>query len=129
MLSFIGIGLNDEKDISVKGLELVKKADFVYLENYTSRLSCSFEDLESFYGKKVIPVERAFVEDGQVLLEQAASSNVALLIIGDVFSATTHISLFQQAKEEKVEVKIVNNASVLTAIGITGLSLYCTILL
>jgi len=30
-LYMIGIGLNDEKDISIKGLELVKKADFVYL--------------------------------------------------------------------------------------------------
>jgi len=27
MLYLIGIGLNDEKDITVKGLELVKKAD------------------------------------------------------------------------------------------------------
>ncbi len=124
MLSLIGIGLNDEKDITVKGLELVKQSDFVYLENYTSKLSCSLEDLKQFYGKDVILAERAFVEDGQVLLEQAASSNVALLIIGDVFSATTHISLLQQAKEEGVEVKIVNNTSVLTAIGITGLSLY-----
>ena len=37
-LYFIGIGLCDEKDISVKGLEIVKKADVVYLENYTSVL-------------------------------------------------------------------------------------------
>ena len=30
-LNFISLGLNDEKDISLKGLETVKKADFVYL--------------------------------------------------------------------------------------------------
>ena len=32
-LYFIGIGLSDEKDISVKGLEIIRKCDSVYLEN------------------------------------------------------------------------------------------------
>ena len=35
-LYMIGIGLNDEKDISLKGLEAVKKCTKVYLERYTS---------------------------------------------------------------------------------------------
>ena len=34
----IGLGLGDEKDISVKGLETIKKCDKIYLENYTSIL-------------------------------------------------------------------------------------------
>jgi diphthine methyl ester synthase len=34
----IGLGLGDEKDISVKGLEIIKKCDKVYLEAYTSIL-------------------------------------------------------------------------------------------
>ncbi len=34
-LYMVGIGLNDEKDITVKGLEAVKKCDSVYLESYT----------------------------------------------------------------------------------------------
>lgn len=38
MLYFIGLGLADEKDISVKGLEIVRKAQRVYLEAYTSIL-------------------------------------------------------------------------------------------
>ena len=49
MLYIIGIGLSDEKDISVKGLEAVKKCSKVYLESYTSLLQCSLEDLEKFY--------------------------------------------------------------------------------
>jgi len=36
-LFMIGLGLNDEKDITVKGLETVKKCDFLYLEDYTSK--------------------------------------------------------------------------------------------
>lgn len=38
MLYIIGLGLADEKDISVKGLEIVKNADRVYLEAYTAIL-------------------------------------------------------------------------------------------
>lgn len=38
MLYFIGLGLADEKDITVKGLEIVKRAERVYLEAYTAIL-------------------------------------------------------------------------------------------
>jgi diphthine synthase len=124
MLSIIGIGLNDAQDITLKGLELVKHADFVYLENYTSTLQCPLEDLEKLYGKKIILAERAFVEDGSVIIDQATEGNVALLVIGDVFSATTHMSLYMEAKANDIEVRVVHNASVLTAISITGLQLY-----
>jgi diphthine synthase len=38
MLYLIGLGLSDETDITVKGLEIVRKASRVYLENYTAIL-------------------------------------------------------------------------------------------
>lgn len=38
MLYLIGLGLSDETDITVKGLETVKKCSRVYLEAYTSIL-------------------------------------------------------------------------------------------
>lgn len=38
MLHLIGLGLADEKDITVRGLEIVKKAERVYLEAYTAIL-------------------------------------------------------------------------------------------
>lgn len=38
MLYIIGLGLNDEKDITVKGLEAIQKCDAVFLEAYTSIL-------------------------------------------------------------------------------------------
>ncbi len=38
VLYLIGLGLADEKDITVKGLEAVKKSSRVYLEAYTSIL-------------------------------------------------------------------------------------------
>jgi diphthamide biosynthesis methyltransferase len=39
MLYLIGLGLGNAKDISVKGLEIVKNAKEVYLEAYTSILT------------------------------------------------------------------------------------------
>ena len=38
VLYIIGLGLGSEKDITVKGLEAVKKSDKIYLEAYTSIL-------------------------------------------------------------------------------------------
>ncbi|RME54299.1 diphthine synthase [Candidatus Woesearchaeota archaeon] len=125
-LNIIGIGLNDEKDITLKGLELVKNSDEVYLESYTSKLQCEISELEKLYGKKVNLANREIVEQKaeDVLLNPAKEKNVSLLIIGDVFAATTHVDLMLRAKQSGIKVNIVHNASVLTAIGITGLSLY-----
>ena len=38
MLYLVGLGLADETDVTVKGLEAIKRADRVYLEAYTSIL-------------------------------------------------------------------------------------------
>lgn len=45
MLYLVGLGLADETDITVKGLEVVKRAERVYLEAYTSILHVGKEKL------------------------------------------------------------------------------------
>ena len=45
MLYIIGLGLADERDISTKGLEIVKRAERVYLEAYTAVLLVEKEQL------------------------------------------------------------------------------------
>ena len=45
MLYLVGLGLGDAKDITVKGLEIVKRADYVFLEAYTSILCVGQEVL------------------------------------------------------------------------------------
>lgn len=49
MFYIIGLGLGDPKDITVKGLEIVKKCERVYLESYTSTLTCGKEALVSHF--------------------------------------------------------------------------------
>ena len=125
MLYIIGIGLNDEKDITVKGLEAVKKSSEIYLETYTSKLQIPFEKLEEFYNKKIIKATRTLVEkDSDRILEKAKTNDVAFLVVGDPLSATTHVDLILRAKEKKIGVEVIHNASVLNSVGITGLQLY-----
>lgn len=45
MLYLVGLGLADEKDITIRGLECVKSCAHVYLESYTSILLTSKESL------------------------------------------------------------------------------------
>ncbi len=49
MLYLIGLGLADEKDITVKGLEIVKRAERVYLEAYTAILLVDHQQLVSLF--------------------------------------------------------------------------------
>lgn len=124
-LFMIGLGLDNEKDISLKGLEAIKKCDFVFLEDYTSMLNCSVKDLEKIYGKEVILADRNLVEQkSDLILNKAEKNNVCFLVVGDVFSATTHVDLFLRARKKGVEVRVINNTSILNAVGIVGLELY-----
>ena len=82
-LYFIGLGLNDEKDITLKGLESIKKCKHIYLEYYTSILQTSIKKLEKLYKKKIITADRDLVESkAEEILEKAKKSNVAFLVIG-----------------------------------------------
>ena len=122
----IGIGLNNEKDISVKGLDRVKQCDVIYLESYTSILQCDKKKLEEFYGKEIILANRDLVEKKaeETILNDAKEKDVGFLVVGDPLCATTHVDLMQRAKEAGIKVEVVHNASVVSAIGITGLEVY-----
>jgi diphthine synthase len=93
-LTIIGVGLGNEADITVKGLEAVKARDVVEKQAEAR------------------------------LIGPAKDKNICLLIVGDVFSATTHVDLALRAKEAGVQVHVIHNASILSAIGATGLSVY-----
>ena len=124
-LYFIGLGLGNEKDITVNGLEAVKKCDAIYLESYTSILNRKKEDLEKFYGKKIILARRNLVEeDENEIIENAKAKNVAFLVAGDPLVATTHIDLFLRAKKEGINSHVIHNASIISAVGVTGLQVY-----
>jgi diphthine synthase len=123
MLYLIGLGLN-EKGISEQGKESVKKCSKIYLENYTVEFPYSLKELEKVIGKKLIPAGRDFTESMNKLLGEAKKENVALLVYGSPLTATTHISLVQEARKQKIKYEIIYNASILDAVAETGLQLY-----
>ncbi|KIJ15563.1 hypothetical protein PAXINDRAFT_77295 [Paxillus involutus ATCC 200175] len=125
MFYVIGLGLCDEKDITVRGLEAVKSSTRVYLEAYTSILMVQKEQLEAFYGKKLILADRDMVEtESDEILRNADKEDVAFLVVGDPFGATTHIDIVLRARAEKIPVRIIHNASIMNAVGACGLQLY-----
>lgn len=130
MLYVIGLGLGDEKDITLRGLEAIKKCSKVYMEAYTSLLSFGITSnglasLEKLYGKPITVADREMVEEkADDMLLEAQIADVAFLVVGDPFGATTHTDLVVRAKKLGVDVKVIHNASVMNAIGVCGLQLY-----
>ncbi|EGU76286.1 diphthine synthase [Fusarium oxysporum f. sp. raphani 54005] len=125
MLYLVGLGLSDETDITVKGLEVVKKASRVYLEAYTSILLVEQSVLESYYGRSITVADREMVEsNSDEILRNAQNEDVAFLVVGDPFGATTHTDLVLRARELEIPVRTVPNASIMSGIGACGLQLY-----
>ncbi|KAE8445241.1 diphthine synthase [Mollisiaceae sp. DMI_Dod_QoI] len=125
MLYLVGLGLSDETDITVKGLDIVRKASRVYLEAYTSILLVDKSILETSYGREVIVADREMVESASDdILYNAQTEDVAFLVVGDPFGATTHTDLVLRARSLKIPIQTIPNASIMSAIGATGLQLY-----
>lgn len=122
MLYLIGLGLNAE-GISQEGMEAVKKCKRVYLESYTVDFPYNFEELQHKLDKKIISADREFVESFKIL-DKAKKLDIALLVYGSPLTATTHISLIQEAKESRVKSRIIHSASILDAVAESGLQLY-----
>lgn len=125
MLYLIGLGLGDAEDITVKGLEIVRRCSRVYLEAYTSILTVGQDVLEEFYGRKLILAHREEVEqEADDILKDADSSDVAFLVVGDPFGATTHSDLILRAIKLGIPYRVIHNASIMNAVGCCGLQLY-----
>ncbi len=124
-LFFIGTGLFDARDITLRGLDALKISK-VYLEDYTSLLQCSKEDLEKEWGVSITSLNREEVEQEfeKRILPLAKEENIALVVIGDPFGATTHSALLLEAKKLGIEVEVIHNASIINAVGEVGLNLY-----
>lgn len=125
MLYLVGVGLWDEKDITVKGLELAKKAEKVYLEEYTSVLKgSSVQKMEKLIGKKISVLTRKDLEQETQWMNRAKTENVVLLVGGDPLAATTHADLLMRAWDKGIETRIIHNASIFSAVAECGLQLY-----
>lgn len=63
-------------------------------------------------------------QQSEELLRDADKEDIAFLVVGDPFGATTHSDLMIRAKQSGVQYKVIHNASILNAVGCCGLQLY-----
>ncbi|KAF9243204.1 DPH5-like protein, isoform CRA_d [Melanogaster broomeanus] len=132
MFYVIGLGLCDEKDITVRGLEAVKASARVYLEAYTSILMVQKERLEAFYGKDLILADRDMVDRKRRNITKRGQRRRFIsrrwrpvwCVWFHTTSATTHIDIVLRARVEKIPIRIIHNTSIMNAVGACGLQLY-----
>jgi diphthine synthase len=128
LLTFIGLGLNDEKGITLEGLEEARQADVAFAEFYTNTMpSLDLRSLEKLIGKKIGVLNRIQLEDegGRELLHAARQGRVAFLVPGDPMIATTHISLRLSLFKLGIPSRIIHGSSIISAVcGATGLQSY-----
>lgn len=126
MLWIAGLGISGIESISIETQKLLKTADIVYLEQFTSPVT----KLESNKIRKLVKGEfkiakRWMVEDGKEILKNSKKKTVVLLTYGDPYIATTHIELRTRAIQEKIKTKTIHAASSITAlVGECGLHYY-----
>ena len=126
MLWFVGLGISGFKSIPSEALDVLSKADIVYLEQFTSPIGKSdLIKIKNSTKGKFIPARRWLVEDGKEILENAKKKQVVLLAYGDPYIATTHIELRTRAIEEKIKTHSIHASSSITSmIGECGLHFY-----
>jgi|Deesub1362A_J573_1020465.scaffolds.fasta_scaffold00078_67 diphthine synthase len=126
MLIFVGTGIWDEKDISLRGIEAARMADEVYVEFYTSKPNTSVEKLKMLLRRDVFLLDRSDLEENsRKIVERAMTKDVVILVPGDPMIATTHSAIRVQARKMGVETKIIHSSSIISGVcGITGLHNY-----
>ncbi len=123
-LFFIGTGLGELSDLSLKSLRILKNCDIIYVDAYTNFFNISIPEELSTLDLKV--VSRKELEDKALqILEEARTKRIAILVPGDPFLATTHVTLRMEATKLGIQHEILHNASIFSAApSVTGLSAY-----
>ncbi|UCH32694.1 MAG: diphthine synthase [Candidatus Bathyarchaeota archaeon] len=127
-LIFIGLGLHDERGISLRGLEEMENAGAIFVEAYTNLMEgLRIKKLEKLARNKIISVSRRMLEEeeGKLILDSARKGKTVFLVPGDPLIATTHVDLRIRAEKAKINTRIIHGASIISAaIGLSGLQNY-----
>jgi len=127
MLSFIGLGLYDERSITLRGRDALESPDAAFAEWYTSRLAgTSLERLETVHGIDVEVRDRAGVEQHpEPILDAAEDGHAAFLTAGDTMISTTHVDLRLRAHDRGIDTRVIHGTTAQTAASsLTGLQNY-----
>ncbi len=131
MLYFIGIGPS-LKYLSLKAIEILGIVDKIIVDTYTSIIpDFTIDNLLDIIGvrdlNKIVLAKRSDLEGKSIscIVEEAKYMDIAILVPGDPFIATTHDAIRLHALENNVPVKVVYNVSIYSlAASATGLQAY-----
>jgi diphthine synthase len=127
MLTFVGLGLYDERSVTVAGREAIEAADRVFAEFYTSHLvGADVPDLERYHDATIEVRDRAGVEqDPAPILDAATAGDAVFCTAGDPMISTTHVDLRLRAHERGIETRVVHGTTAQTAASsLSGLQNY-----
>jgi diphthine synthase len=126
MLWFVGLGISGFKSIPNEAIDVLAKADILYLEQFTSPIAKSdLIKIKKATKGEFRPAKRWLVEDGNEILQNAKKKKVVLLSYGDPYIATTHVELRERAIKDKIKTYSIHASSSLTSmIGECGLHFY-----
>jgi diphthine synthase len=124
-LSFVGLGLG-KKGATIEGIEELRSADVSYLEYYTTPHEPELlREIQKAAGRQLTIVDRAFVEDGNRILDEAQSRHVVLAVMGDPMIATTHNELRARAIKRGIATRVFHAATIASAAAsASGLHFY-----
>ena len=126
MLWFVGLGISGISELSDNTRDIIKNAEVVYLESFTSPiLETEKEELKNMCNGEFKIAKRWLVEDGNEILDNAKDKETVLISYGDPYIATTHLELKTRATNDKIETKTVHSSSIVSSlIGEVGLHYY-----
>jgi diphthine synthase len=127
MLTFVGLGLWDERSVTVEGREAIATADRVFAEFYTSRLvGTTLEGVETFHDTTIEVRDREGIErDPEPILEAAEAGEAVFCTAGDTMISTTHVDLRLRAHKRGIETRVIHGTTAAAAAAsLTGLQNY-----
>jgi len=128
-LYFIGMGPSTEY-ISLKAMKILRTVDKVYIDAYTSVLPDFSIDFIMKYTKRdaeIVVANRSVLEGKSIdfIVKEAREKNIAIIVPGDPFIATTHDAIRIEALAKGTDVKVVYGVSIYSlAPSATGLQAY-----
>ncbi len=127
MLTFVGLGLYDERSVTLQGKQAIESADAAFAEFYTSKLvGTTVETLERRYDIAIDVRDRAGVEQHpEPILAAAEQGDAVFLTAGDTMVSTTHVDLRLRAHDRGIDTRVIHGTTAQTAASsLTGLQNY-----
>ncbi|PSP79906.1 diphthine synthase [Halobacteriales archaeon QS_4_69_225] len=127
MLTLVGLGLYDERSITVRGRDALRAADRVFAEFYTSTLAgATVADLEAEHGVEIEVRDREGVErNPEPILAAAEAGDAVFLTAGDTMISTTHVDLRLRTARRGIDTRVVHGTTAeAAAASLCGLQNY-----